>query len=187
MGKSDHICITFEANLYAKVEKLNKPRYAYHKGNYSEMTNKMKLYDWSNDMEGLDTDSAWTVFNDKIDKESEKHIPKSNNKKHRLYIDKNAERKIKKKYHLWKRFQETNSARDHETFKKESNELRTLTRNLRRDFERKLVKNLKKDPKSFWCYANSKLKTRSKISQLDKQDGTTTNNDKEKADVLTPS
>ena len=79
---------------------------------------------------------------------------------------------------------ETDNGRDHAEYKKERNSLRWLTRKLQREFERDLIKNLKKDPKAFWRYANSKLKTRSKVSQLFKEDGTITENDNEKAQVL---
>ncbi len=42
----------------------------------------------------------------------------------------------------------------------------------------------KNNPKAFFKYANSKLKTRSNIPNLDKSDGTKTTNDLEKAEEL---
>ena len=44
--------------------------------------------------------------------------------------------------------------------------MREVTRQRSREFERDLVKNIKKNPKAFWKYANSKLKTRSKLGEL---------------------
>ena len=55
---------------------------------------------------------------------------------------------------------------------------------MQKDFGKKLVNGLKNDPKAFWRYANSKLKSKDKISQLKKANGTSTDNDKEKADEL---
>ena len=43
---------------------------------------------------------------------------------------------------------------------------------------------VKQNPKAFYRYAQSKLKTRSTISQLTQPDGTFTTTDKEKANVL---
>ncbi len=68
----------------------------------------------------------------------EENIPKSRLTKRRPYINRHAERKMKKKYY-WKRFNETNSGRDHEEYKKERNSLRDLTRKLQNDFEKDLI------------------------------------------------
>lgn len=64
------------------------------------------------------------------------------------------------------------------------NTLRNLTRSLRKDFEKKLASEIKHNPKAFWKYANSKLRTRSKISDLDCGDGNIASSDKDKAATL---
>ena len=64
------------------------------------------------------------------------------------------------------------------------NDLRSLTRSLRRMFEKKLANNSKNNPKPFWSHVKSKLKTRTKISNLTKADGSTACTSKEKEDVL---
>ncbi len=86
-------------------------------------------------------------------------------KKGRPYNNREAERKMKKKYYLWKKYKDTNLGRDHEEYKKERNSLCVLTIKLQNKFEKDLITKLKRDPKAFWRYANSKLKTRSKIAQ----------------------
>ena len=47
-----------------------------------------------------------------------------------------------------------------------------------------LVKNLKTNPKAFWKYAKSKIKTSSKIGDLQREDGTLVHDPKQKADLL---
>ena len=64
------------------------------------------------------------------------------------------------------------------------NDLRSLTRSLRRMFEKKLANNSKNNPKPFWPYVKSKLKTRTKIPNLTKADGSKVCTSKEKVDVL---
>ena len=59
-----------------------------------------------------------------------------------------------------------------------------LTCNLEREFEIKLAEDVKAHPKSFWKYSNDKLKTRDKVNDLLKEDGSLTKNDNEKAEVL---
>ncbi len=38
MGKSDHVCLVFNTNMYAHTANECKLRYAYHRGNYQNMT-----------------------------------------------------------------------------------------------------------------------------------------------------
>ena len=64
------------------------------------------------------------------------------------------------------------------------NELRSLTRKLRFDFESKLAMEIKMDPKKYWAYVKSKTKTRSKIPSLMKEDGSKASTAAEKAEVL---
>ncbi|KAK2144844.1 hypothetical protein LSH36_725g00034 [Paralvinella palmiformis] len=52
-----------------------------------------------------------------------------------------------------------------------------MTRNLCREFEKDIAKNIETDPKGFWRYTNSKLKSRPKLSEL-------THDDNEKAELL---
>ncbi len=47
-----------------------------------------------------------------------------------------------------------------------------------------MAQNIKTNPKLFWKYVHSKTKTRHPISDLQKEDGTLTANDHEKAEVL---
>jgi len=53
-----------------------------------------------------------------------------------------------------------------------------------KEFEKKLAKESKKNLKTFYKYAQSKLKTRTVIAHLVQEDGSLTKTDKQKADVL---
>jgi len=59
-----------------------------------------------------------------------------------------------------------------------------MTRTLCREFERDVAKNIKTDPKVFWQYTNSKLKSRSKLGDLMDGGGKLTHDDNEKAELL---
>ena len=67
---------------------------------------------------------------------------------------------------------------------KVKNELRSLTRHLRLEFESKIALDAKNDPKRFWAYVKSRTKTRSKIPSLQKDDSTKASSAAEKAEVL---
>jgi len=59
-----------------------------------------------------------------------------------------------------------------------------LTRNLCRDFEQKLAGSLKNNPKYFWRYSKSKLKNKTGLADIQKEDGSLIGNDHEKAEIL---
>ena len=93
-----------------------------------------------------------------------------------------ATKKLKEK--LWKRYIRTGNEYDRAMYIIVKNELRTLTRNLRVNFEMNMALNIKNKPKPFWSYVRSKMKSKSKISPLNKPDGTKAFDAKDKAETL---
>ena len=68
---------------------------------------------------------------------------------------------------------------------KARNQVKRMTRQVRKNIEKDIAKQAKTNPKRFWNYVNSKTKTRQGISQLQMPDKKTmTENDSDKADVL---
>jgi len=53
-----------------------------------------------------------------------------------------------------------------------------------REFEEDIAENIKFDPKPFWRYTNSKLKSRPKLGDLVDEDGKLTSDDNKKAELL---
>ena len=77
----------------------------------------------------------------------------------------------------WRRYRISQEPGDEATALLKSIELIKLTCNLEREFEIKLAEDVKDHPKSFWKYSNDKLKTRDKVNDLLKEDGSLTKND----------
>ena len=86
--------------------------------------------------------------------------------------------------YAWHRYRISQEPGDEATARSKSIELNKLTCNLEREFEIKLAEDVKTHPKSFWKYSNDKLKTRDKVNDLLKEDGSLAKNDNEKAEVL---
>ena len=63
-----------------------------------------------------------------------------------------------RKNKLWKKYLISKSSDDFYRYCKVRNDLRTLTRTLRSDYERNLSLNIKQNPKAFRKYINSRLK-----------------------------
>ena len=82
-----------------------------------------------------------------------------------------ATRLKKMKRTLWALYCESLDPLHHARFARSRNQLRKLTRELRSKYEAKLVGALKQNPKAFWSYANSRLKTRSRVDVLKDENG----------------
>ena len=106
---------------------------------------------------------------------------KSKRKEKIIYLTPEAIRKKNLKNKLWRsmacyivghgrRYTRTRGNYDRTRFNSVKNELRSLTRKLKLEFERSLAQNIKTPPKSFWAYVKTKTNTRSKIPPLKKTD-----------------
>ena len=115
-----------------------------------------------------------------------KHTPQGNDpvKKKSIYMTNDALRLKNAKNRLWRKYSTTKSRYDHSKYVNCKNKLRSLTRKLRKDFEKHITAELKKKPKVFWKYAKSRLKTRASIPPLTRANGTTAKTAKERAETL---
>jgi len=84
----------------------------------------------------------------------------------------------------WNRYRATSDPNNYAHFAQECNKLRKFTCKLQKDFEVRLANGVKRNPKAFWHYVNSKLKTHPSIESLKLGDGTEAVTDQEKVDVL---
>ena len=182
---SDHCCLKFDLNCYAHYSNTTEKSMNYSKANYRAIRNKLRMVNWDETLNGSFMDD-YTKFLDKIELATSGNIPEqtSQKKKNNLYMTSAALRLKNRKQRLWKRYTKTKDLYDHSTFTKAKNELRTLTRQLRTAFEKRLAAESKDKPKQFWKYVHSKLKTRARIPTLNNPNGTFSVSNKEKAESL---
>ena len=90
----------------------------------------------------------------------------------------------KKKKDAWNHYKRTKDKHDYIRANQLKNDLSKLTRNLCREFEKYLARNMKTNPRAFWRYCNTKLKTKPRIGDLVDSEGQPTHEDLEKADIL---
>ena len=90
----------------------------------------------------------------------------------------------KQKRTRWGEYARSKSSSDYDRYVESRNQLRKVTRRLRRDFETKLATELKTNPKAFWRYTNTRLKTKAGIDALENEAGEVSSHPKEKAEIL---
>ena len=101
-----------------------------------------------------------------------------------LWLNFNALKKVKKKYHSWIRYLNTKQGQDYQEYVNNRNIANRAVRKARKDFEKSIAKDCRKNPKCVWRYVRSCNKMRTSIPNLKKKDGSLTTSDKEIADVL---
>ena len=168
LGASHHVMMMVEVVVPTCSNDTVEMVPDYNKANFSEMRKKMGSIDWRTDLEVLDAVDSWNKFKMTVVSTVDSCVPKKmrrNNSKP-LWMRRNAMRIIRKKRRLWKRYITTNDYQSYLAFKKVQNEATTMIRKAKREFEKKLAANAKKNPKAFYQYLNSKCKVQSKVGPL---------------------
>jgi hypothetical protein len=194
LGHSDHCVITFKFRCYFEQINTSTERWNFFKGNYDLMRNEMNI-DWDNILVDENSNKLLDIFLDKFNLTKQKSISKINSKKvskakkhNYLPLDEQTVKKIRKKTtEHGKRYMETRDGKKYQVYAKLRNHVKNSVKKVKMSMERDIARDVKKNPKKFWKYANSKRKTKSGISELktNTENGKKiTENDRDKAEVL---
>ena len=182
LGGSDHECLTFNVSCNADQHDLSSPSKNFHKGDYKTIRQRLQNVDWEAKFAG-DFKKIYAAFVEEVEEAMEGCIPNRINRKKQksLYLTPEA---LRKKDLLWRKYKATPSTYTYQNFIRARNDLRALSRKLRRDFENKIARDIKSSPKQFWAYVKSRTKSRSGIPALKKADGKVAKEPLEKAEAL---
>ena len=186
LGESDHLCLRFNVACgKEEVIREEKESLNIYKCNLEAVIAELGQYDWD-DLLTSNFQQDYQVFFDILEKLMRKHTPVKTPRKRKknLYMTRDSVRLKNKKLRLWRKYTKTKGLFDRRNYDRCKNELRELTRKLRRDYETMISEGSKEKPKMFWSYAKSRLKTREQITSLTKPDGTTAKSAKDKAEAL---
>ena len=116
LGLSDHYCLSFTLNAYTERGDDVEPKFRYHKGDYDGLNQKIQGIDWEKELAQLGVEDAWPYFYDTFKALLEEFVPKTQpmrDKRKKLWMNKAALTKRKKKYISWKRYTETGDYLDY--------------------------------------------------------------------------
>eukprot|EP00794_Sanderia_malayensis_P008776 gene8776-9714_t len=142
---------------------------------------------WENEMGDMNVDESWSFFRDKVITAIKDYVPLSVPKKPNAkppYWNKSLTRHVRKKYNLFKRWERTGRESHYKEYAKQRNMTSKVLRKNERLYERSLAKEFKEKPKHFYGYVRNKMKTKANVPQLQRSDGSMTESDQQKADVL---
>ena len=131
---------------------------------------------------------CWNVFANTLNSIMASCIPKikkNNRTKNKpLWMTKQAQDKIKAKQKAFTNFKTTMEQSDYSLYTRARNQAKWATRKAVQDFEKNIAREAKSNPKAFFKYAKSKLKSRPGIPDLKREDGGVACSNIDKAEAL---
>ncbi len=188
LGKSHHSGLLFLFKCYSIRDHSITTKPIYSKGDYDKIRNELGSIDWEKELKGKNTNETFLCIKTRIEEQIFKHIPlrkpKRGHTSKPFWMNQTALAKVRKKHKAYKRYLQTKNGKEYGEYARARNQARWEIRKAKREYEKQLANISKSNPKAFYNYANSKLKTRQGVSNLRRDDGTTTNSDQEKASEL---
>ena len=186
LGKSDHFCLYMELSVTSVIKPPSKRR-NYRKTDAEKLKCELAKVSWEASLEEKSVDEAWDFIKEKINDAIACSTPlvfTSGNKSKR-FMDKETLESVRTKHRLFRKWNKNKKDTELEKeYIKANNKARKDCRRAHRSYEQKVAEQSKENPKAFYSYANSKIKSRTGIADLLKEDGTKTKTDSEKAEML---
>jgi len=191
LGKSHHPVLDFKLHLEHKPYSgpLNE-KYNFGKGDYDAMREFMSVVPWSELLsDSFSVDKCWANINTVVHEAMDKFVPrvklnKFSGKGRRDPIPTTVLDKIRLKRRHFKMYKKYPTRENYNAYAKARNQVKWETRKLVTSREKRLAEQAKTNPKCFYQYVSAKTKPKETVSNLIKDDGSLTQSDTEKADVL---
>ena len=151
------------------------------------MRKNLAKIDWST-TDNMNVEQTWEKIKNELIENMNKFIPKCNTKQNKstkpCWMNNKIFRKIKKKYHAYKRYLVTKQGEDYQKYIKRRNDCTREIRKAKKKHEANIANESKNNPSKFWKYVNDKCKTKSGISSLRDKSGNLIDTDQGKAEIL---
>ena len=188
IGKSHHAVLSFDfiCHTDSNINANTEIQYNYTKGDYESIKQKFENIDWKNRLMSKNLDEAWYLLESELKSSVENHVPskKISKKKQNMWLNRSVLAKLRKKQKAYQLFLKTKDGRDYLAYTRSRNQAKWECRKAKKLFEKSLAKEVKNNPKAFYSYAKSKMKTESTIPDLLNESNEKTQNDQEKAELL---
>ena len=185
LGSSDHTMLKVNLKINTLRVKKNVRVRDWRKANFQSLRENVKNVDWADLLAEKDTQQAWDTFLQHLEAEVEEAVPwrtvRDGSKP--LWMRGNCMRLIRKKRRMWKVYTTSRDYQDYIAFKDIEAKVKKTVHKAKKELERKLAFEAKKNPKAFYKYINSKKSNRESIGPL-KVNDTLVEDDQDIADNL---
>jgi hypothetical protein len=186
LGLSDHSTITFDYRCLVERTDSGQAKLSFYNGNYDSMREDLQTCDREIEFRGLNTQSIWDKIESKYSGLIERYIPKKRflTSQTPVWLNRDIRKLIKGKHKSWNRYRRNPSPENWALYSQCRNTVTHTINKAKSDYEHKLASGVKTNPKKFWQYVNSSVKSKGKINELIDSDGNITTDDQGKADIL---
>ena len=195
VAKSHHqvISLKIKTNCLAKsgnkskTEKIKKPN--FDKANYQAINNFLQEINWDEELKDKNVDEMWDIIKLNINKAQELFVPYKiiNNNKiktNHVAMDDTLHYLLKEKRYAFKLYKKHNSKKNMYKYNLARNKVSTKIKQMKKDKENIIAKNIKINPKAFYQYIASKTLVKEGVHELINENGKLTNVDEEKCNIL---
>ena len=193
-GKSHHSVLHFLLNTGTSPSNLNPAvKYCMNRADFKGMKNYFSTIDWDSILDtSLSVNEWWEIIFTHLNEAKNKFVPKikhNNNNKtststRHLPVPETFQSKLKLKRAAFKTFKKFPTQTNYNCYAKYRNQVKKEARKAKINKEVSVARNAKTNPKEFFKYINCKLKPKEKIPNLANDNGSLTNNDYEKCEIL---
>ena len=164
LGKSYHSVLTFKFNCYTILTNYVRTKLYYNKVDYESIKKELKDIDWETKLKYKNINEQWLYFKDVTENLIDRYVLSrkvtQGQKGQKIPCDKKTLEKIREKHHLRRKAIKTKDPLVRMQYNRIRNQVRRLTRNITKEYERGLARNSKENLKAIWRYINSKSKTK---------------------------
>ena len=189
LGNSHHSVLNFELIVEGNVVDVvdESLRYSHHKGDYVKASSLFNSTNWDFLLAGDDPEQMYINFLDLCITIIQACVPtysQKNSIKRPRWMTTDVWKQLSAKERAWKRLKSRKTGIRNEKYRLERNKATELVRKAKRDYEKGLLLDIKKNKKKFWAYIRSKTKVKENILRVTNKNGALTENDTDTADVV---
>ena len=180
---SDHNALCWQLELNTREEVLCKQSLDYSKADIIALKCELRKIDWNALLQDLTADESWIVFREKLENLEDKFIlvkTSGTRRKKPLWMTQRAVKTVRKQRKVYRKYKDAT----HPAYLQAQKKAKVEIKKARKEFEKKLAKNIKEDRKSFFAYARSKSRTKVKVRSLEHSHGNMQSESTAKAELL---
>ena len=195
IGNSHHDTITAVINtdFVLKTEKNNKNNKIlkpnFEKADFNAINTFLSNFEWEDILKDKNVEDAWIIIKDKLETAQRKYVPNkiissTKSRPKPINTDSTLHQLLQNKRILFKTYKKYRTILTLNDYIVARNKVSMKIKQLKKDKENKIAKNIKHNPKAFYQYISSKMLKKEGVADLTKDDGELTASDTEKCEVL---
>lgn len=187
LSTSDHVMLMINLNYSNNCEEKRDFYLNWNKADYNTMKNELNNVKWNDILSEKNVENQWSLFENVVNEIVTKNVPKCPVKFSGKpeWMNQNIVTLQRRKVRYFKRMKQTMTAQNIHEYKMVEKELKKTIRKAKRKLEVKISKEGgNKGKKKFNRYVKSRLKCKSDIGPLVKEDKTVVTNNTEMANIF---